>query len=193
MTAVAPTYTPQEAAALAGVRLQRIQNAITDRQLRGGFRRARDGRRRLDLPAVLTFAAVNRLENVHVDLALLYAAFKKTGVPTGSLAITDMVTIDAGRLLEPVLRNLDLYERAKERIICDRKVMGGVPVVKGTRIPARMLHARIKGGDSVEGILDDYPYLDRDAIDAAVLYVEANPARGRPAAAKREKPSVGPA
>ena len=53
-------------------------------------------------------------------------------------------------------------------------------VVKGTRIPARTLHARIKGGESVDAILEDYPYLDREAIEAAALFSDANPARGRP-------------
>ena len=65
----------------------------------------------------------------------------------------------------------------RERIVSDPTVMGGVPVVKGTRLPARMLHARFRGGDTMESILGDYPYLDREAVEAAVLYIETTPTR----------------
>ena len=173
-------YTPQEAAALSGVRLQRIQNAITDGLIGRAFARAKDGRRRIDLPAVLTFAAVDRLGKVRVEPKALYKAFRKSGLPRGPVAVTEAVTIDAPRLLAPVVRKVKLYETARARIVSDPAVMGGLPVVKGTRIPARTLHARLKGGETLDSILADYPYLDRETVEAAYLYVEANPRRGRP-------------
>ncbi len=172
-------YTPQEAAALAGVRLRRIQNALTDRRLGRAFG-TRGGRRGIDLPAVLTFAVVDRLGTVRIEPATLYRTFRKVGVPHGPLAVTEAVTLDASALLVTVVRNLALYEKARERIVSDKTVMGGLPVVKGTRLPATTLHARVKGGDTIESILEDYPYLDRETIEAAVLFVDANPARGRP-------------
>lgn len=174
-------YTPQEAAALTGVPLQRLQNAITGLRLGRAARVAADGRRRIDLSALLAFAAHDRLRNVRVAPAALYDAFRKTGgLPRAPIAIDEAVTIDAPRLLAPVVRNIELYEAARERIASDPAVMGGLPVIRGTRLPARTLHARVKGGDSVESILEDYPYLDRETIEAAVLFMEANPARGRP-------------
>jgi uncharacterized protein (DUF433 family) len=177
---VAQYYTPQEAAALAGVRLQRIQNAITERQLGHAFALAPDGRRRLDLPALLTFAANDRLGKVHIEPKTLYEAFRKVGLPRGPVPVTDAITIDALRLLGAVVRNVELYDTARKRIVSDPAVMGGVPVVKGTRIPARTLHSRVTGGDRIESILKEYPYLDRETIESAVLFIEANPMRGRP-------------
>lgn len=173
-------YSPQEAAAIAGVRLQRVQNAITERQLGRDFAVSADGRRRIDLPAVLTLAAVARLGDVRIAPQVLYRAFRKAGLPRGQVRVGDAVTIDARRLLGAVMRNIALYDVARARIVEDPAVMGGVPVVKGTRIPARMLHARLAGGDTVESILEDYPYLDRKTVEASALYVAANPARGRP-------------
>jgi uncharacterized protein (DUF433 family) len=173
-------YTPQEAAALSGVRLQRIQNAITDGLIGSASRRARDGRRRIDLPAVLTFAAVDRLGKVRIEPKALYKAFRKSGLPRGPIAVTEAVTIDAPRLLAPVMRKVKLYEMARQRIVSDPAVMGGLPVVRGTRITARTLHARLKGGETLDSVLDDYPYLGRETLEAAYLYVEANPRRGRP-------------
>ena len=172
-------YTPQEAAAIAGVRLGRIQNAITNRQLGRTFSRG-GGRRKIDLPAVLTFALLDRLRNVHVEPKTLYDAFRKSGVPKKPIAVTEGVTIDAPHLLESVIKNIVAYNAARKRIVADPGVMGGLPIIKGTRVPARSLHARVKGGDTVESILKEYPYLDREAIDSAVLFVEANPTRGRP-------------
>jgi uncharacterized protein (DUF433 family) len=175
-TGTARRYTPQEAAALAGVRLRHIQNAIATRQLGREFAVAADGRQRIDLPAVLTFAAVDRLGNIRIAPATLYQAFRKAGLPHGPVPVTDAVTIDASRLLGTVLHKVRLYETVHKRIISDLAIMGGVPVVKGTRIPARTLYARVTGGDSIESILEDYPYLDRETIETAVLFVEANPA-----------------
>jgi uncharacterized protein (DUF433 family) len=173
-------YTPQEAAALSGVRLRRIQNALTDGQLGDGSPVVEGGRRRIDLPAVLTFAALDRLGPVRIDPAALYRAFRGAEAPVGLLAVTESVTVDAGRLLANVIRNVAVYEIARERIVSDPDVMGGLPVVRGTRIPARSLHARIAGGDSVESIIEDYPYLDNETIEAAVMFAKANPERGRP-------------
>jgi uncharacterized protein (DUF433 family) len=90
------------------------------------------------------------------------------------------VTLDAGRLLESVVRNVELYEKARELIVSDPAILGGLPVVKGTRLPARMIHARLTGGEDIHAILKDYPYLDPETIEAAAIYVAANPERGRP-------------
>ncbi len=173
-------YTPQEVAVLAGVRLQRVQNALTEGRLGRRFSASVDGRRRIDLPALLTFAALDRLDKVRIAPEVLYRAFAKSGLPYGAIPVVDSVTIDAGRLLETVVRNVELYEMARTRIVSDPAVMGGAPVVKGTRLPARMLHARVIGGDSLDSILEDYPYLDPETVAAAVMYVAANPERGRP-------------
>ena len=54
------------------------------------------------------------------------------------------------------------------------------PTIRGTRITAQSILGRLESGDSVESVLEDYPYLDRDAVEAAALYAKANPPRGRP-------------
>ncbi|HEV3157339.1 MAG TPA: DUF433 domain-containing protein [Candidatus Baltobacteraceae bacterium] len=175
-----PSYTPQEAAILAGVRLQRVQNAITNRQFGRTFVLAGKGQRRIDLSAVLTFAAQKQLGKVRIEPKLLYEALRKVGFPRGLVAITDAVTIDAPVLLGPTLRNIEIYDAARKRIVSDPAVMGGLPVVKGTRIPAHTLHARVMAGENIKAILKEYPYLDQEAIESAVLFIEANPPRGRP-------------
>lgn len=78
-------------------------------------------------------------------------------------------------------RRLALYERARECIVRNPEIMGGTPTIRGTRITAEAMRGRLAGGDSVESVLEDYPYLNRQTVEAAALYAEANPLRGRPA------------
>jgi uncharacterized protein (DUF433 family) len=180
--ASARRFTPQEAAALTGVRLQHLQNALTKRRPVGSCLGA-DGRRGIDLPTMMAFAAAERMPNIRVAPETLDRAFRRTdGFPNATVEIDGVVTIDAPRLLAPILRNIELYDRARSLVTHDPAVMGGMPVIKGTRIPARTLLARLEGGDSMEMILEDYPYLDPETVEAAALYARANPMRGRPRA-----------
>jgi uncharacterized protein (DUF433 family) len=98
----------------------------------------------------------------------------------GELAVGDLVRIDAGKALAAVSWRLDLYERAKHLIVRDPTIMGGAPTIQGTRITAQSILGRIEDGDSIDSVLEDYPYLDADTVEAAALYAKANPPRGRP-------------
>jgi uncharacterized protein (DUF433 family) len=54
------------------------------------------------------------------------------------------------------------------QIISDPDIMGGVPVVKGTRIPVRMILDNLEVGHTFEEILENYPTLTREKIQAVV-------------------------
>jgi uncharacterized protein (DUF433 family) len=101
--------------------------------------------------------------------------------PAGDLAIGDLVHINTGKALAEVWRRMALYERARERIVSDPDIMGGTPTIRGTRITAQAVLGRIEAGDTIDDILEDYPYLDRETVEAASIYAKANPPRGRPA------------
>ena len=60
-------------------------------------------------------------------------------------------------------------------ILSDPAIMGGTPCIKGTRITVYAIEARRSGGETVEDILADYPYITRDAIEAAVAYAARVP------------------
>lgn len=57
-----------------------------------------------------------------------------------------------------------------ERIAVNPKVMGGKPVVKGTRVTVEQILRLMAQGLSVEEILKDYPHLCREDIFAVLLY-----------------------
>lgn len=60
--------------------------------------------------------------------------------------------------------------RLLKRIICDPSVMLGKPVVKGTRMPVDLIVEKIAAGETIQQILDDYPFLKEDDVRAALYY-----------------------
>lgn len=61
-------------------------------------------------------------------------------------------------------------ENLLQRITIDPAIMGGKPVIKGTRIPVDLLLRSLAQGATFEDILDDYPHLAKRDILAALLY-----------------------
>ncbi len=60
-----------------------------------------------------------------------------------------------------------MYKR--NRISIDPKVMGGKPVIKGTRVPVQVIVGALAGGMSAEEICKDYRVKVED-IQAALAY-----------------------
>lgn len=63
---------------------------------------------------------------------------------------------------------------ASTRISIDHRIMGGLPCIAGTRIPAAMLVRMVAAGMTVETILDDYPQLQAEDIREALRFAAAN-------------------
>jgi uncharacterized protein (DUF433 family) len=57
-----------------------------------------------------------------------------------------------------------------ERVVIDPKVMQGKPVIRGTRVPVELLLRKLGEGAAVEDLLDAYPQLTRQDIQAALAY-----------------------
>jgi uncharacterized protein (DUF433 family) len=56
------------------------------------------------------------------------------------------------------------------RIIVDPKVMGGQPVIKGTRITVALVLRELGRGATPAEIIDQYPHLKIEDIRAAAIY-----------------------
>ena len=56
---------------------------------------------------------------------------------------------------------------AHDRIEMNPQVMGGKPVIRGTRIPVETVLRKLGAGMTVEAVLADHPRLTRDDILAA--------------------------
>jgi len=62
-------------------------------------------------------------------------------------------------------------EKELKRIVSDPKVMGGKPVIRGTRIPVDLIIRLLAKGMTEEEILEDYPRLKKEDIKACLEYV----------------------
>ncbi len=58
----------------------------------------------------------------------------------------------------------------KDRIVVNPKVMGGKPIIKGTRIPVYFILELLSNGWSIDDILREYPHLSREDVLAAIRY-----------------------
>ncbi len=57
-----------------------------------------------------------------------------------------------------------------KRITVDPRVMGGKPVIRGTRIPVYFILELLSNGWSIDDILREYPQLTREDVLAAIEY-----------------------
>jgi uncharacterized protein (DUF433 family) len=55
-------------------------------------------------------------------------------------------------------------------IEADPGIMVGKPVIKGTRITVELILDKLAEGQTVEQILEDYPHLTREGVQAALRY-----------------------
>ena len=69
------------------------------------------------------------------------------------------------------------------RITHDPRVMGGKACIRGMRVTVSMILGQISGGVSIESLLEDYPYLEREDITQALAY-------GAWLAQERELPAI---
>ena len=67
-----------------------------------------------------------------------------------------------------------------DTIISDPEILGGMPVIKGTRVPVYELAASVKPGVSRDRILAAYPTIQEHHLDLAVSYAEAHPLKQQP-------------
>ena len=56
------------------------------------------------------------------------------------------------------------------RITQDPQVMGGKPCIRGMRVTVGMIVGQIGAGRSIDELLADYPYLEREDILQALRY-----------------------
>jgi uncharacterized protein (DUF433 family) len=69
---------------------------------------------------------------------------------------------------------------ARAQVYMDDEILGGTPIIRGTRVPVYDVAASVAVGSSIERVLSSYPSLSREQVELATLFAEAYPQRGRP-------------
>jgi len=57
-----------------------------------------------------------------------------------------------------------------ERIICDTRIFGGKPIIRGHRLAVVHVLGMLAAGDSTESILAGYPWMEREDVLACLAY-----------------------
>lgn len=99
-----------------------------------------------------------------------------------SVDIDRYLTIDLSRVLHRVSPRVEVYCTGLSRVEEKEDVLGGEAVFTGTRLSVLHIGKMVEGGEPIENILEDYPYLNEDDIKFASLYYRAHPPTGRPRA-----------
>ncbi|MHC8508591.1 MAG: DUF433 domain-containing protein [Rhodospirillales bacterium] len=98
------------------------------------------------------------------------------------LSLGPAMSIAPDETLFKWLNTVDDYVDSRSAYITsDPEIMGGAPVIKGTRIPVHTVMARLEGGDAVDELVSEYVDIPKEAFTAALSYAKANPRSGRPA------------
>jgi len=60
-----------------------------------------------------------------------------------------------------------------ERITFDPKIFGGKPTIRGRRLAVEHILGQLAVGDTIETILEGYPWLEREDVLACLEYARA--------------------
>lgn len=156
-----------------------LNKAVDKGVIRARQRRVGRGVQRLLGPAEIRFLLVaDRLEK---DLTpsgrkRLYEAIRQLSVDAHRITLGE-IELDLGRVDQDLKKRLNRLQ-ALHRLV----EKGGVrsdPLIKGTSIPVHMV-AALARAQSVDEIIEDFPSLGREQVEAAIEYAKAYPKRGRP-------------
>lgn len=60
-----------------------------------------------------------------------------------------------------------------KRVTSNPQIFGGKPIVRGLRISVESILSLLAQGETVEAVLDDYPPLTREDVQACLAYAHA--------------------
>ncbi|GLI95580.1 DUF433 domain-containing protein [Methylocystis echinoides] len=192
MGVAADMLKPTEAAVVARVALRDVNRVIDERILPEGFFSLDDGRRVAAAACTLIafyFDSARRLTSEERLFAIreVGARLSRSRAHAFSSVLDEdwtvrdeFLTIDFAPFVRRTKERMDRLAAARDLITSDPEILGGAPIVRGTRIPAYDVAACVAAALPTKRILEAYPTLDADKVELAALYAEANPVRGRP-------------
>jgi uncharacterized protein (DUF433 family) len=61
-------------------------------------------------------------------------------------------------------------QKLLERITVNAKIFGGKPIIRGRRLAVEHILGMLAAGDTVETLLEGYPWLEREDVQACLVY-----------------------
>jgi uncharacterized protein (DUF433 family) len=174
--------TAAQASAVTGLSLKAINKAIERRTIPSTAKAKNGIRRRYISELGLVCLKLEAKGLGELPLSFRKRIFRLVLSQPGMNVVrpVEAVQIDVQQAHREVMESVGELKQAEEMVETDTEVMGGVPVIRGTRIPVAVLSEMLAQGATVEEIAEGYPSLSPDHIRLASIYVAAHPRRGRP-------------
>ena len=177
-----PGISPREAAFVTELSEKTINQAIDREEVHAlPARRVEDRERTLGFPDLVYLrlrSEIGRLLSSE-GKRLLREQLMASADPEGSVSIGPM-EVRIAMEVRKVEERLAQIELARAFVTSDPEVRAGEPIIRGTRIPVYMLADLAAQGADTEELLEDYPSLTAESLEAALLYARMYPRRGRP-------------
>ena len=186
METLLENLTTNEAAIAAGVTVAKINRMIDKRVLPKQLYETSQGRT-VRKDACLWIAFYFETEDV-LTAAVRMKAMKVATARSHSWTELQYCKFEESRAVQVMLSSIwkDVDSRlnqlkiARDLVVEDADILGGTPVIRGTRIPVHDVASLVDAGTPIEELLEIYPSLTSLQIELASIYAKANPLRGRP-------------
>ncbi|HMN71523.1 MAG TPA: DUF433 domain-containing protein [Rhodoblastus sp.] len=192
------SLTPREVAEIAGVPKRAVEKAIEERVL-AVHKAARSlpfGRPERRFLGIESVAYVRLLRRFSGEVSLTAPAKRRLArslrsydlprLKAARVELAPSLTADIGEAAGEAIERAERYANAREHWIESvAGIKGGLPVIRGTRLTAHSLAARVDHGDRIEDLVAENPDLPPEAIEAAILFAKSHPLPGRPARSDR--------
>lgn len=76
----------------------------------------------------------------------------------------------------------------KDLITNNPKILGGKPIIAGTRMSVEVILEFLAGGMEIKEMLKEYPFLNKEQIQAAIQYAAKQVGSKKPAHQTPDKP-----
>jgi uncharacterized protein (DUF433 family) len=181
MASKTPLLTRSEIAELSGVSINAVNKALEQQVAKARRQRGRT------LLAADEAVALALLSELPISLSIKFKRevrnwiVKRNPAKAEEFELSRALRVAMTENAVEVARRAFDYVRLREQYVeVHRDKMGGVPVIRGTRVPVRTLAQRVEGRESRKALKEDYPHIPEEAYDVAVLWAKGNPRRGRP-------------
>lgn len=181
-----PGLSLREAAFVTGLSEKTINQAIDRLEVEPlPTRRAEDRERKLPFAQLLYLrlrSHVGRLLSPEGKRKLRQQLERTAASPEQLPSVVDVggLRVNLTKEADSLRERLAEMERLWSFVTIDPNVRAGEPVVRGTRISIHMLADLAAQGAPPEELLEDYPSLTPESLEAALTWARMYPRRGRP-------------
>jgi excisionase family DNA binding protein len=172
--------TRREAAELSGISESTVKKAVDQRVVPARRRGSQSCIEVEDVPvlAMLGLLTPMRLAPKHKRIVRRWL---RAGDGSDELELMPAIVVRRTHEVEQARERGERYARLRDEwIVRDPDIIGGEPVIRGSRVSVHTLAERIAQGEPVEILEEDFPHIPSEAREVAEQYARANPRRGRP-------------